>query len=49
MTKWQEFSGLYKISFTSNVKIIDFRNFFEVDKFKSNKIKLISLGSSALS
>ncbi len=49
MTKWQEFSGLYKISFASNVKIIDFRNFFEVDKFKSNKIKLISLGSSALS
>ena len=49
MTKWQSFRKLYKISFNRNIKIIDFRNYFEKNKFKSNKIELISVGNSSLS
>lgn len=49
MTKWQSFKKLYKINFNRNIKIIDFRNYFEKNKFRSNKIELISVGSSSLS
>ncbi len=48
MTKWDKFKSLYKTKFTNKIMIIDFRNFFEKDKFNSNKIKLISIGSSSL-
>jgi UDPglucose 6-dehydrogenase len=48
MTKWRSFKKLYKINFNRNIKIIDFRNYFEKNKFKSNKIGLISVGSSSL-
>lgn len=48
MTKWGSFKKLYKIKFNKNIKILDFRNYFEKNKFKSNKIELISVGSSSL-
>ncbi len=49
MTKWDDFKILYKINFKNKIKIIDFRNFFELKKFKYNKIKLITIGNSSLS
>lgn len=49
MTKWKDFKDLYKIKFNNNIKIIDFRSFFDKRRFKSNKITLISVGSSSLS
>ena len=48
MTKWEKFKNLYKIKFNHNIRIIDFRNFFEENKFKSNKTVLISIGNSSL-
>ena len=49
MTKWQEFKKLYKVNFSDYTTIVDFRNFFEFDKFQSKKINIISVGNSALS
>ena len=49
MTKWKDFEDLYKIKFNNNIKIIDFRSFFDKKRFKSDKITLISVGSSSLS
>ena len=48
MTRWDDFKILYKINFNNKIKIIDFRNFFELEKFKNNKIKLITIGNSSL-
>lgn len=48
MTRWDDFKVLYKIKFKDKIKIIDFRNFFELEKFNNNKIKLITIGNSSL-
>ena len=48
MTRWKIFNRLYNMDFDHNVKIIDFRRYFSQEKFKSKRIKLISIGNSSL-
>lgn len=48
MTKWKEFKKFYNFRFKDEIKIIDFKRFFLQNKFKSKKIKLITIGNSSL-
>ena len=48
MTRWSEFSKLREIKFKKEVTIIDLRRFFSKSEFKSDKIKLISIGKGSL-
>ena len=48
LTRWKVFKEIENFNFKNNVKIFDFRNFIDVKKIKSKKVKIISFGKSAL-